>query len=81
MATRAVAATLVHAQPAAEMAFFITSAGKGVGANLVGHHDRVGLKATRHMTSWNSSHGSAGCSLEAMKMAGGKGFFCCFVAN
>ena len=33
----------------------------GEGSAIVGHHDRVGLKDTRHMKSWNSSHGSRGC--------------------
>lgn len=121
-----------HAQSAADMSFFITSAGKGDGANLggldgadahcaslakaagststawkaylsttspggdttcgnwskngdgsaiVGHHDRTGLKVTRHMTSWNSSHGSAGCSPDALKKTGGNGLFYCFVTN
>ena len=31
------------------------------GSAIVGHHDRIGLKDTRHMSSWNSSHGSRGC--------------------
>ena len=30
----------------------------GEGSAIVGHHDRAGLKDTRHMNSWNSSHGS-----------------------
>jgi hypothetical protein len=37
------------------------------GSAIVGHHDRTGLKDTRHMNSWNSSHGSRGCSQEALK--------------
>ncbi len=53
----------------------------GDGSAIVGHHDRVGLKVTRHMTSWNSSHGSAGCSQDALKKTGGNGLFYCFVAN
>ena len=53
----------------------------GDGSAIVGHHDRVGLKVTRHMTSWNSSHGSAGCSPDALKKTGGNGLFYCFVAN
>jgi len=33
----------------------------GDGSAIVGHHDRIGLKkTTRHMASWNSSHGSRG---------------------
>src|SRR5438270_9879342 len=30
----------------------------GEGSAIVGHHDRSGLKPTRHMQSWNSSHGT-----------------------
>lgn len=48
------------------------------GSAIVGHHDRIGLKDTRHMTSWNSSHGSAGCSNEAFVKTGGAGLFYCF---
>src|SRR5438132_5049970 len=33
----------------------------GEGSAIVGHHDLTGLKDTRHMKSWNSSHGSRGC--------------------
>lgn len=51
------------------------------GSAIVGHHDRRGLKETRHMTSWNSSHGSAGCSPEALKKTGGSGLFYCFAAD
>lgn len=51
------------------------------GSAIVGHHDRIGLKDTRHMTSWNSSHGSAGCSTEALKKTGGNGYFYCFAAE
>ena len=53
----------------------------GDGSAIVGHHDRAGLKDTRHMKSWNSSHGSAGCSKEALVKTGGNGLFYCFVAN
>lgn len=48
------------------------------GSAIVGHHDRAGLKPTRHMMSWNSSHGSAGCSNEAFVKTGGAGLFYCF---
>ncbi len=51
------------------------------GSAIVGHHDRAGLKDTRHMKSWNSSHGSAGCSKEALVKTGGNGLFYCYVAN
>ena len=51
----------------------------GDGSAIVGHHDRVGLKDTRHMKSWNSSHGSRGCSQDQLKASGGAGLFYCFV--
>ena len=54
----------------------------GEGSAIVGHHDRAGLKkTTRHMTSWNSSHGSRGCSQENLVSTGGAGLFYCFAAN
>jgi hypothetical protein len=54
----------------------------GDGSAIVGHHDRAGLKKdTRHMKSWNSSHGSRGCSQELLKGSGGAGLFYCFAAN
>jgi len=52
------------------------------GSAIVGHHDRAGLKKdTRHMKSWNSSHGSRGCSQEQLKASGGAGLLYCFAAN
>jgi hypothetical protein len=52
------------------------------GSAIVGHHDRSGLKkSTRHMRSWNSSHGSRGCSQDLLKASGGAGLFYCFAAN
>jgi hypothetical protein len=51
------------------------------GSAIVGHHDRIGLKETRHMKSWNSAHGSRGCSQEGLKGTGGAGLFYCFLAN
>lgn len=53
----------------------------GDGSAIVGHHDLIGLKDTRHMKSWNSSHGSRGCSQEQLKASGGAGLFYCFAAN
>ena len=47
----------------------------------MGHHDRTGLKDTRHMNSWNSSHGSRGCSQDNLKSTGGAGLIYCFLAN
>ena len=53
----------------------------GEGSAIVGHHDRLGLKDTRHMKSWNSSHGSRGCSPDGLKSSGGAGLIYCFAAN
>ncbi|WP_088280331.1 hypothetical protein [Ideonella sp. A 288] len=53
----------------------------GEGSAIVGHHDRIGLKDSWHMKSWNSSHGSRGCSQDALKSSGGAGLFYCFAAN
>jgi len=51
------------------------------GSAIVGHHDRVGLSNDRHMVSWNSAHGSAGCSADALPRTGGDGLFYCFYAG
>ncbi len=51
------------------------------GSAIVGHHDLQGLKDTRHMKSWNSSHGSRGCSQDQLKASGGAGLLYCFAAN
>lgn len=53
----------------------------GEGSAIVGHHDRRGLKDSRHMKSWNSSHGTAGCSQEGLVRTGGAGLFYCFAAK
>src|SRR5471030_1185462 len=50
----------------------------GEGSAIVGHHDLRGLKPTRHMMSWNSAHGSRGCSQDQLKASGGAGLFYCF---
>ncbi len=44
---------------------------------MIGHHDR--LSATN--TSWNSSHGTIGCSLADFQSTGGAGRFYCFAAE
>jgi hypothetical protein len=54
---------------------------EGEGSAIVGHHDHMGLKDSRHMHSWNSAHGSAGCSQEALVKTGGAGLFYCFAAD
>jgi len=54
----------------------------GDGSAIVGHHDRIGLgKTTRHMSSWNSAHGSRGCSPDQLKASGGAGLIYCFRTN
>lgn len=50
----------------------------GDGSAIVGHHDREGLNTFRHMVSWNSAHGSRGCSQDNLKASGGAGLFYCF---
>ncbi len=51
------------------------------GSAIVGHHDRAGLSEDRHMVSWNSAHGSAGCSQEKLQATGGDGLFYCFYSK
>ena len=53
----------------------------GEGAAMVGHHDRVGLADTVPAKSWNSSHQSRGCSVEALKGTGGDARIYCFAAR
>ena len=53
----------------------------GDGSAIVGHHDRQGLRDDAPSVSWNSSHGSRGCSLEALKATGGDGRLYCFAAD
>ena len=51
----------------------------GDGSALVGHHDRQG--GGPNPTSWNSAHGSRGCSQENLQGTGGNGLFYCFAAD
>jgi len=53
-----------------------TSNASGEGSALVGHHDKVGGGV--RPTSWNSAHGSRGCSQANLQATGGNGFFYCF---
>ena len=53
----------------------------GDGSAIVGHVDRRGLAESRPAVSWNSSHGSAGCSQDALKKTGGAGLLYCFAAD
>ena len=54
-----------------------TSAEEGKGSAQVGHHDRHG----GGNTSWNSAHGSRGCSQTDLIGTGGAGFLYCFAAD
>ena len=47
------------------------------GSAQVGHSDRNG----GGNTSWNSAHGTPGCSPEALQRVGGAGLFYCFAIN
>jgi hypothetical protein len=53
----------------------------GEGSAIVGHHDRRGLDDSAPAKSWNSSHPTRGCSLEALKTTGGGGLMYCFAQN
>src|SRR5688500_2847951 len=48
----------------------------GEGSARVGHHDRQG--GGDAPTSWNSAHGSRGCSQANLQATGGNGLFYCF---
>jgi hypothetical protein len=51
------------------------------GAAMVGHSNRMGLDDSVPAKSWNSSHQSRGCSMDALKATGGAGLFYCFAAD
>jgi hypothetical protein len=51
----------------------------GEGSAQVGHHDRVG--GGQHPTSWNSAHGSRGCSQANLQGTGGNGLYYCFAID
>jgi len=51
----------------------------GEGSALVGHFDREG--GGQNPTSWNSAHGSRGCSQTDLQGSGGDGLVYCVVAN
>jgi hypothetical protein len=53
----------------------------GEGAAMLGHHDRTGLDESAPAKSWNSSHQSRGCSIDALKATGGDARIYCFAAN
>jgi hypothetical protein len=56
-----------------------TSATDAAGSAQLGHVDRMGGGAAA--TSWNSAHGSRGCSQANLVATGGNGYFYCFAAN
>jgi len=51
------------------------------GSAMVGHHDRMGLDESAAAKSWNSSHPSRGCSIDALRTTGGVGLFYCFAVD
>lgn len=51
----------------------------GSGTAQVGHFDRTGGGA--NPTSWNSAHGSRGCSQSDLVGTGGNGYFYCFAID
>ncbi len=51
----------------------------GEGSAHVGHHDRQG--GGQNPTSWNSAHGSRGCSQENLVGTGGNGYYYCFAID
>lgn len=51
----------------------------GEGTAQVGHFDRTGGGANPN--SWNSAHGSRGCSQEDLVATGGAGYFYCFAID
>jgi hypothetical protein len=53
----------------------------GEGAAMLGHSDRTGLDDSVPAKSWNSSHQSRGCSIDALKATGGDARLYCFATN
>jgi len=53
----------------------------GDGSAIVGHHDRMGLRDDAPSKSWNSSHATQGCGMDALKKTGGAGLLYCFAQN
>lgn len=54
----------------------------GEGSAMVGHHDRDGTNPDPVANvSWNASHATRGCGMEALKSTGGGGLMYCFAAN
>ncbi len=55
--------------------------GGAEGSAMLGHHDRIGLRDDAASRSWNSSHPSRGCNMEALRSTGGAGLLYCFAVN
>lgn len=53
----------------------------GEGSAMTGHHDRTGPLPAPWASSWNSSHASRGCSVDALRSTGGAGLLYCFAAD
>jgi hypothetical protein len=54
----------------------------GEGSAIVGHHDRNGTNPDPvKNASWNSSHGTRGCSDDLLKTTGSAGLLYCFAAD
>ena len=51
----------------------------GEGSARVGHHDRQG--GGQNPNSWNSAHGSRGCSQQDLIGTGGNGYYYCFASD
>lgn len=51
----------------------------GEGSAQVGHHDRQG--GGQNPNSWNSAHGSRGCSQANLVATGGNGYYYCFAID
>jgi hypothetical protein len=49
------------------------------GSALLGHHDKQG--GGQNPNSWNSAHGSRGCSQANLQATGGNGLFYCFAID
>jgi hypothetical protein len=53
----------------------------GEGAAMLGHSDRTGLDDSVPAKSWNSSHQSRGCGIDALKATGSDARLYCFATN
>ncbi|MET0544137.1 MAG: hypothetical protein ABWZ88_20525 [Variovorax sp.] len=52
------------------------------GSAMAGHHDKTGTNPDPVANvSWNSSHGTRGCSIDQLKLSGSAGLLYCFATN